>query len=459
MPFKVGAYRRGGRLDRHTRPSTSSAAYRAGTPPRLAGVGKAIDEKLAELADTGRLRFYERLRRDVPPSRRDAAGGARPRPAHRRRPVAPALGIASLDDLEAAARDGRLRAVRGISEKTEAEASSTASRSCAKRPPAACAWARPQPTSPTGFARCSSTPGVRQVVVAGSFRRRRETVGDLDLLVETDDQPERHRPIAQRRLRSRRVGGHGGRPGGTARTTVQLLRGPQLDVMTMPPGQGRHLPRPLHGLGRAQRAAARDRARPRLEPVRARLRPARRRRRGRDGPDAEHVTFATEAEVYDFLGLPFIEPELREDRGEIEAALRRPAAAAWSTLGPPGRLPHPLRLVGRHEPIESARTELARRRGYRYQVLTDHSQSLTIANGLTPERVEQQRRIIAELNERFARERRREAPGASDGFRLLHGCEMEIRPDGGLDYDDELLAASTSSSRRSTSAGASRGRS
>jgi DNA polymerase (family 10) len=87
--------------------------------------------------------------------------------------------------------------------------------------------------------------------------------------------------------------------------------------------------------------------------------------------------------------------------------------------------------------------EAARRRGHAYQVLTDHSRSLAIARGLTPERVEEQRAIIAELNARYAAE---EAEGTAppesppDGFRLLHGCELEVRADGILDYDDDLLA-------------------
>jgi DNA polymerase (family 10) len=87
--------------------------------------------------------------------------------------------------------------------------------------------------------------------------------------------------------------------------------------------------------------------------------------------------------------------------------------------------------------------DAARRRGHAYQVLTDHSRSLAIARGLTPERVEEQRVIIAELNARYAAE---EAAGTAppetppEGFRLLHGCELEIRADGTLDYDDDLLA-------------------
>jgi DNA polymerase (family 10) len=87
--------------------------------------------------------------------------------------------------------------------------------------------------------------------------------------------------------------------------------------------------------------------------------------------------------------------------------------------------------------------EAGRRRGYAYQVLTDHSQSLAIARGLTPDRVEEERAIIAALNARFeAEERDGTAPPETpaEGFRLLHGCELEVRADGNLDYDDDLLA-------------------
>ena len=87
--------------------------------------------------------------------------------------------------------------------------------------------------------------------------------------------------------------------------------------------------------------------------------------------------------------------------------------------------------------------EACRRRGYAYQVLTDHTQSLTIARGLAPDRVEQQRAIIAKLNARFEQEERDgTAPPETppEGFRLLHGCELEVRADGVLDYPDELLA-------------------
>ena len=221
----------------------------------------------------------------------------------------------------------------------------------------------------------------------------------------------------------------GGRVGAN-RVSVQLVRGPQVDMMTMPPGiAGTYL---VHFTGSAEhnvrlRAIARDQGWSLSEHGFARLNDD---GEVATGASAEVRRFATEQEVYDFLGLEFIPPELREDRGEIEAARagRLPAIVAATDLR--GDCHTHSEWSDGHEKIERM-AELARERGLAYQVLTDHSQSLSIANGLTPHRVEQQRRIIGDLNESYAR----------DGldFRLLHGCELEIRPDGKLDYEDELL--------------------
>src|SRR6187401_3364042 len=117
--FKVGAYRRGAESIANS-PLDVARAYRAGKPPKLPGVGRAIDEKLDELADTGRLRYYERLRQDVPPSVVTllAVPGLGPRTAGE---LYRQGGIANLDDLEAAATSGRLRSLKGMSEKTEAK--------------------------------------------------------------------------------------------------------------------------------------------------------------------------------------------------------------------------------------------------------------------------------------------------------------------------------------------------
>jgi DNA polymerase (family 10) len=163
---------------------------------------------------------------------------------------------------------------------------------------------------------------------------------------------------------------------------------------------------------------------------------------GDSGRAAELRTFPTEAEAYAFLGLPFIEPELREDRGEIEAGLAGTLPSLVTRTDLRGDChSHSDWSDGVHA-IETM-ADAARRRGYSYLVLSDHSVSLTIAHGLSVERVEAQRAIVASLNRRFAAE---EADGTSpdgtsaEGFRLLHGCELEVRADATLDYPDEILA-------------------
>ncbi|HSS34977.1 MAG TPA: PHP domain-containing protein, partial [Patescibacteria group bacterium] len=229
---------------------------------------------------------------------------------------------------------------------------------------------------------------------------------------------------------------------GSHKAAVRLLRGPQVDLMVMPPGTAGTYR--IHFTGAKDhnvklRGRARDRGWSLSEKGFLRI--------GEDGEPltgdaAELRTFPTEADAYAFLDLAFIEPELREDRGEIEAA----AAGTLPRLIEIGDLRGDLHSHsdwsdGVH-PIELM-AETARARGHAYQVLTDHSQSLAIAHGLTPDRVELQRGIIAGLNARYASEEAAGiAPDATptEGFRLLHGCELEIRADGRLDYEDDLLA-------------------
>jgi DNA polymerase (family X) len=430
--FKVGAYRRGAESIA-TSPLDVAQAYRDGRPPKLPGVGKAIDEKLDELADTGRLRYYERLRQDVPPSVVTLlqVPGLGPRTAG---DLWRQAGISSLDELESAATSGRLRDLRGMSAKTE-QRLLEGLKSLRRRPPRRMRLG----TAADIVARLQralvSVSGVESITPAGSFRRRRETVADIDLLVETDepeaaiDKLQRSALVENRTERDGNPRAAGGRVG-TGRVTVQLLRGPQVDVMTMPSGKaGTYL---VHFTGSAEhnvrlRAIARDKGWSLSEHGFARLAD-----NGdvATGKDADVRTFATEDEVYAFLDLPWIAPELREDRGEIEAARRGTLPDLIEAGHLEGDCHTHSEWSDGHEKIERM-AELARLRGLSYQVLTDHSQSLSIARGLTPERVEQQRWVIGELNESYAR----------DGidFRLLHGCELEIRPDGKLDYEDKLL--------------------
>jgi DNA polymerase (family 10) len=431
LPYKAVAYRRAADSIAHA-PVDVAAAYRVGNPPALAGVGKAIADKLAELADTGRLRFYERLREEVPPSLVAllAIPGLGPRTV---RTLNERLGITTVSDLASAATDGRIRELKGMGARTEERV--LAGLAALERRPMRLRLGQAAQVIERLSSALRGLPAVRSVVPAGSFRRRRETIGDIDLLVESDDAAAVIESIVAAPSVERVVAR------GSNRATVELMRGPEIDVMVMPPGQaGAFL---VHFTGSAAhnvrlREIARDLGWSLSEYGFQRLDPE---GRPLGGDGAELRPFSTEQEVYAFLGLPFIPPELREDRGEIEAARA-------------GRLPD-LVDVGdlrgdchTHSDWSDGALSIeriaraARARGYSYQVLTDHSTSLSIAHGLNEERVEQQRAVIAELNGRFAAEEAsgRIPKGASPaGFRLLHGCEMEIRSDGRLDYDDDLL--------------------
>ena len=414
-------------------PFNVAEAYRHGENPRIPGVGQAISDKIAELARTGTLAYYERLRAEIPASLIDLLRipGLGPRKV---RLVYQELGIETLEDLRQAAEAGTLKSLRGVSAKTEqmilegiAALESRPRRLLIHQAEAAIDGL---------IVALSATPGVHRIVPAGSFRRKRETIGDLDLLAETSHPPALVERFTELGVVDKVI------QRGAHKAAVTLLRGPQVDLMIMPPGEaGTYL---IHFTGSkehnvALRARARDRGWSLSEKGYLRIDEA---GEPLTGPKAELRTFATEEEAYAFLDLPFIEPELREGHGEVAAAIagRLPKLITQGDLR--GDLhTHSEWSDGVHTIEQMA--EACRRRGYSYEVLTDHSISLAIARGLSPGRVAGQDEIIAALNARFAAE---EAAGTAPpetppgGFRLLHGCELEIRADGELDYPDELLA-------------------
>jgi DNA polymerase (family 10) len=432
LVFKTVAYHRAADAIGRS-PVDLVAAYRAGTPPTIPGVGKAISDKIMELATTGRMAYYDRLAAEVPPGLVELLRipGLGPKTV---RTLYGELAIETMDDLRQAAEAGTLRSVKGLSAKTEQLVLEGIER-LETRPQRMLLY-QARDRIDGIIAALADTPGVHSIEPAGSYRRRKETIGDLDLLAETDDGPG-----LITRFTTLGVVDHVVNQG-SYKAAVGLLRGPQVDLMVMPPGEAGTYR--IHFTGSKEhnvrlRERARDQGWSLSEKGFLRI--------GEDGQPltgdaAELRTFATEAEAYGFLGLPFIEPELREDHGEIEAAL----AGRLPTLITVGDLRGDLHSHsdwsdGVH-PIE-VMAETARRRGHAYQVLTDHTQSLAIARGLFPDRVDEQRAIIAELNARYAAE---EDAGTAppetppEGFRLLHGCELEVRADGELDYPDELLA-------------------
>ena len=435
LVFKTVAYHRAADAIAHS-PVEISRAYLDGNPPRIQGVGEAIAKKIEELARTGRLAFYDRLREEVPPSLVELLKipGIGPRTVKQ---LHEDLGIDTLEDLRRAAEAGSLRGLKGLSEKTEqgvlAGIAAMGSR------PERMRLGQAEAIVQTLLAELADVPGLRSIQPAGSFRRRRETIGDLDLLAETDMPAE----LVERFTTLGSVESVIAK--GPHKAAVRLLRGPQVDLMIMPPGEaGTYL---IHFTGSKVhnvrlRGMARDIGWSLSEKGYLRLGDDGEPAAGESGGAAGLRTFPTEAEAYGFLGLPFIEPELREDRGEVEAGLAGalPVLVARADLRGDCHS-HSDWSDGIHTVERMA--EAARRRGYSYLVLTDHTMSLAIARGLSLERVEMQRAVVAALNRRFEAEEEAGAapPGTSpEGFRLLHGCELEVRADATLDYPDELLA-------------------
>ena len=450
LVFKTVAYHRAADAIGRS-PVDLATAYRSGDPPTVPGVGKAISDKIREIATTGHMAVYDRLRAEVPPSLIEILEipGLGPKTV---RQLNTELGIESVEDLRRAAEEGRLRTVRGMSARTETLVLEGIARLKVR-------FERMRLDQAEGYLTglidgLATTPGVRSMEPAGSFRRRRELIGDLDILAETDQPTVLIDAFTTFGMVDSVInkGGY--------KAAVRIMRGPQADLMVMPPGEAGTYR--IHFTGSKEhnvklRAMARDRGWSLSEKGFLRI--------GEDGEpltgdDAELRTFDTETDAYAFLGLPFIEPELREDAGEIEAALagRLPALVIQADLR--GDLHSHSDWSDGHHPIE-VMAEQARARGYAYQVLTDHSQSLAIARGLTPDRVSEQAGVIAALNARYAAEEAAgTAPAATpgEGFRLLHGCELEVRADAALDFEDDLLGrfdlvvASVHVSRRQTRA-------
>ena len=436
LVYKTVAYHKAADAIAHSAMEISRA-YLAGKPPRIPGVGDAIAKKIEELVRTGRLDYYDRLRAEVPPSLVALLEipGVGPRTVKQ---LHEALGVETLDDLRHAAESGAIRSLKGMSQKTEEQV--LAGIAALEHRQDRMRLGQAEAIVHQLLAELSDVPGVRSITPAGSFRRRRETIGDLDLLAETDRPLE----LVERFVSLGSVDSVLAK--GPHKAAVRLMRGPQVDLMIMPPGEmGTYL---VHFTGSkdhnvALRGRARDRGWSLSEKGYLRIGDDGEPLAGPNGEPAELRTFPTEAEAYRFLELDFIPPELRENRGEVEAAAQ-------------GRLPVLIEQTDLRGDLHShsdwsdgihaieVMAEAARRRGYAYLVLTDHTVSLAIARGLDLDRVARQREIVAALNARFeSEERAGAAPPATppEGFRLLHGCELEIRADATLDYPDSVLAA------------------
>ena len=375
----------------------------------IPGVGKAISEKVDELLATGTLAFYEKLTREVPTSLIELLRVPDVGP----KKVAlfwKQLGITTLAELSEAAQAGRLRELPGMGEKSESKilAGLEYLSRQAGRIPLGKAWLAYQDLANY----LSAVPGVQRVDAAGSLRRRRVTIGDLDILVASIDSglvmtsfvehPDVIRVIGQ----------------GETKSSVEFSNGLRAQLWV----------HPLERFGTAlQYATGSKEHNVRLREL-ALKRGLSLSEHALSQENGQEILCAEEEKVYQLLGLHWIPPELREDRGEVQASLA-------------GELP---RLVELDDMLAELHThsqwsdgtrtirqmaDEARVRGKRILAITDHSVGLGVAGGLTVEDLSHQRQEINEIQ-----------ADIGNSILILQGCEVEIRADGTLDYPDEVLA-------------------
>jgi DNA polymerase (family 10) len=407
--YKAVAYRRvADAVERF--PEDVAARYRAGTPPKVPGAGDALSAKLAELAETGALEYHARLRAQVPSGLLDMlrVQGVGPRTV---KLLHDELGISTIDELRAAAEEGTLRGLRGLSARTEANILDGIAR--IERRSTRLLLHDADALVAGLLHRLRRVSAVRRIEPAGSLRRRRSTIGDLDLLAAVDSAEPLFRALEDL-LEVDRV-----LAAGTDKTSILMSDGPQVDLMVCPPADwGTHL---VHFTGsKDHNVALRGRALDRG------LSLSEKGFKVVETGEVQHV--ANEEEVYARLDLPWIPPELREDDGEIQAALAGSLPILISPDDVRGDTHTHSDWTDGVDSIE-VMARAARDLGREYIVLTDHSPALGITRGLTPDRVAEQRSEVARLNRDLT------------PFRILHGTELEIHADATLDYPDELLAS------------------
>jgi DNA polymerase (family 10) len=382
--------------------------WREGKLREIPGVGEALSKKLDELLRTGRLEYYEALKEEIPPGvvAMLSIPDVGPKTA---KLLYEKLALMSVADVERAAREGKLRELPGLGVRSEANilAGIEALHRRSDRIPLGTAWPVAKELLAGLRAGC---PAVQQATAAGSLRRMKATIGDIDLLAASDE-PEAvmacfvNLPsVEEVTLR------------GSTKTSVILHNGLQVDLRVLEPARYGSLLQYFTG-SKEHNVALREFS---LDQGLSLSEYGFKR-------DGEEILCSDEESVYNILGLPWIPPELRENRGEIEAARRGELPKLIEPSDIKGDLHvHTSWSDGVVSIAEMA--EAARGRGYQYAVISDHTQSLGVARGLTPERLREQRAEINRLNEHLA------------GFRLLQGAEVEIKADGSLDLPDDVLS-------------------
>ncbi len=407
-PFRVRAYRRAAQTMEGLTEDIAVVAERGGLL-EIPGIGKDLAAKIQEYLRRGGVEYLEELQREIPVGVVELMGvhGVGPKTA---RLLYEQAGVDSVDALEELARAHKLVGFPGIQAKTEENILKGIAvwRSGRERMPLGAAL----PLAEAILEALQALKATERIALAGSVRRMRETVKDIDVLV-TSKTPARVMEVFVGLPNVAEVLAHG-----ETKSSVRLREGIQADLRVVGPdcfgaalqyftGSKQHNIR-VRELAQRQKLKVNEYG-------------------VFDEERDRRVAGATEEEVYRAVGLPFIPPEIREDGGEIEAAMegRLPALVGLDDIRGDLQL-HTTWSDGAHSLAELAAG--VRAKGYRYMAVTDHSKSATVAGGMDETRV---LRMIAEVRALNARLK---------GFLVLAGCEVDIRADGSLDFPDEILS-------------------
>jgi DNA polymerase (family 10) len=405
-PFRIRAYRRAAQnID-------SFAKDVAETSPEelqeIPGIGADLADKVQEYVKTGGLKFYNELKKEVPPGLVDllSVPGLGPKTA---RLLFDNLHIKNIDDLEERAKEGKLRGLPGIQAKTEENILKGIA--MIRRHTGRFPIGRVLPVAEGILGKLKEKAPVNKLNIAGSLRRWKDTIKDIDILATSKDAHKVmdvfiHLPVVKEVLMK-----------GPTKSSVITQEGIQVDLRVVEEGS--------FGAALAYFTGSKEHnIRLREMAVKKGLK------------INEYGVFnvktekklggAREGDVYKILGMPFIAPEMREDTGEIEAALEGTLPELVEMEDIRGDLHvHTKSSDGSHDIQELI--DSAKARGYEYLAITDHSKGLAVARGLNIEQVLEQNKKIRALNKKLK------------GFNLLSGTEMDIRSDGSMDYPDDVI--------------------
>ncbi|MBU1158970.1 MAG: DNA polymerase/3'-5' exonuclease PolX [Candidatus Thermoplasmatota archaeon] len=374
----------------------------------LPGIGKAMARTIQELLETGELEYLKTLRAEVPSGlleliRIPNVGPKTAMLLHRE------LGISSLEQLKKAIDEHRLAAMKGLGEKTEERI-----RQGILLVEASIGRTLLGEALPIAEAYMEHLRGSNGMMmsVAGSLRRGKDTVGDIDILVGSDDPAAIMDAFISYPLVDAVIAS------GSTKSSVRLKGGMQVDIRAVAPGSYGAAQQYFTGSKEHNVALRRIGVEKGLKLNEYGL---------FERDSGREVASATEEDVYRALGFPLIPPELREGSGEIEAALNGALPELINEDQVLGDFHvHTDWSDGANTIDEMVASAIAK--GYEFVAITDHSQSLRIANGLTPERLNDQVRKVREADER-----------ADGRIRVLAGSEVDIKVDGSLDFPDDVL--------------------